>query len=145
MFLTDWFHKITNIIANLFRDLDSDKAKKVYAEIISLAAKALPVIKLVAALTPDPTDDLVIAALEKLGLTAKQVLDSTNDLIHDANRQNLAIEILKQDLLNEFNKSGKFSIGDFAINSVEDILKLDKSTLKSAVQDAYTLWKRTRN
>ncbi len=147
MFLASFFKKLGKGIGSLFGFLSSDKVKKVYDNIVTLADKTKPAIELIVQLTPNTTDDLVLAALKRLGLTIEQVLDKSNERLHDANRFDLAVEVFKQHLIQEVRniKDGKpIKVGDFLLATTEDVLGLDKNVLRSAVQDGYTLYKLAR-
>lgn len=141
MFLASFFKKVGRGVGSLFGLLNSDKAKKIYNNIGELADKTLPAIELVVKLTPTTTDDMVLAGLRKLGLTISEILDKTNKRLHDNNRLDLAIEIFIQQLIASLAKGEKIKFGDLVLQTTEDILALDRSLIKSAVQDGYTLWK----
>lgn len=135
------FSKMFGWLPRLFTGRRVAQLQRMAGIIADLAERALPAVKTVAALTPTPTDDVVILALERLGLTASQVLDATNDLLHDASRQRLAAEIVKVSLVKAVQERGMIKIGDLMLDTVEDVLALDKSTLLAAVQSAFVLWK----
>lgn len=135
------FAKMFGWLPRLFSGRRIAQLQRTANIIADLAERALPAIKMVAALTPTPTDDVVLLALERLGMTAAQVLDASNDLLHDASRQRLAAEIIKVSLVRAVQERGVVKIGDLILDTVEDVLALDKSTLLAAVQSAFVLWK----
>lgn len=141
MFLISFFKSIANAIGKLFRNIDKEKAKKIIAVIHNLYKEAIPIAEMVAALTPTPTDDVIIAALKNLGWTAEQIINQTDEIKKDGQRLALATEALKEHLLKIIASGGKIDIGDETIETIEDVLGLNKNLLRSAVQSGYTIWK----
>lgn len=141
MFILSFFKSIGNAIGRLFRNIDKEKAKKIIAVIHNLYKEAIPIAEMVAALTPTPTDDVIIAALKNLGWTAEQIINQTDEIKKDGQRLALATEALKEHLLKIVTSGGKVDIGDETIETIEDVLGLNKNVLRSAVQSGYTIWK----
>lgn len=141
MDIKGFFNKAFGWIPKLFSKRVAAKISNIAGKIADLAEHALPAVRMVAALTPTPADDLVIEALTRLGMTAAQVLDSSNELLHDAARQRLAAEILLMRLVRVVQAKGQVHIGGLILDTVEDVLHLDKSTLLAAVQNAVVVWK----
>lgn len=141
MFILSFFKSIANAIGKLFRNIDKEKAKKIIAVIHNLYKEAIPIAEMVAALTPTPTDDVIIAALKNLGWTAEQIINQTDEIKKDGQRLALATEALKEHLLKIIASGGKVDIGDTTIETIEDVLGLNKNLLRSAVQSGYTIWK----
>lgn len=141
MFLISFFKSIGNAIGKLFRNIDKDKAKKIIAVIHNLYKEAIPIAEMVATLTPTPTDDVIVAALKNLGWTAEQIINQVDQTKKDGQRLALATEALKEHLLKIVALGGKVDIGDETIETIEDVLGLDKNLLRSAVQSGYTIWK----
>ena len=61
----DWigslFHKLHDIFAG-------DKARAAFDRVLSISQLALPIVKEIAAITPNRTDDEIVAAYEKYGV-----------------------------------------------------------------------------
>lgn len=144
MFLVSFFKSIASAIAKIFKGINKEKAQKVLAIIHNLYKEALPVVEMIARLTPTPTDDAVVAALKTLGWTAEQVVNQVDEIKKDGQRLALAAETLRQHLLEIVGKGGKVDIGDQVLTTSAEVLQLDKNILRSAVQAGYTLYKLAR-
>jgi hypothetical protein len=144
MFLFSFFKGIASAIAKIFKGINKEKVQKVLTIIHNLYKEALPVVEMVAKLTPTPADDAIISALKTLGWTAEQIINQTDDIKKDGQRLALASETLRQHLLQIIAKGGKVDIGDQVLKTTEEILQLDKNILRSAVQAGYTLYKLAR-
>jgi hypothetical protein len=144
MSISGFFKKIFSPIINFFRGIDKKKAEQVINQISSLVDFALPVVELVSKLTPTPTDDLIIASLKSLGLSANQIINASSNIYHDGARLALATEALRLRLVELVATKGKVQIDDFVLRTASDVLKLDSSILRSAVQSAYSLFKVAR-
>ena len=141
MAIPNFFKKIGGFFANLF---SSKKFNQAVSQISGLAQAAFPIVELVAQVSPTKVDDLLVAAAKNLGLSINEVYNSTNELIKDGGRQRIAAEALKLRLL-ELVKDGKsVRLDDFAINTVSDVLNLDKTTLLTAVQSAVFFFKQAK-
>lgn len=110
-----------------------EQARRVADRVAALSQWALPAVEMVARLTPTPTDDIVIEALKTLGYTAKQILESSDDLFRDAARQRLAIEIIRRNIAQALTAGKPIQIGDITIRTIEDILKIDKTHMLAAI------------
>lgn len=141
MFLLNFFKSIANSIAKLFKRIDKEKAKKILSQIHNLYKEAIPIVQLVASLTPSPTDDVIVASLINLGWTAESIINQVDEVKKDGQRLALATEALKEHLLKIIKAGGKVDIGDEVLSTVEDVLALDKNILRSAIQSGYTIWK----
>ncbi len=141
MFITSFFRSIANAIGKLFKKIDKNKAQQIIAVIHNLYKEAIPIVELVASLTPTTTDDRLIAALKNLGWTAEQIINQVDEIKKDGQRLALASEALKLHLIDIVEKGGKVDIGDKTIETTEDVLGLDKNVLRSAIQSGYTIWK----
>lgn len=141
MFLVSFFKSIASAIAKVFKGINKEKAQKVLAMIHNLYKEALPVVEMIARLTPTPADDAIVEALKTLGWTAEQVINQTDEIKKDGQKLALAAETLRQHLLEIVGKGGKVDIGDQVLTTSAEILQLDKNILRSAVQAGYTLYK----
>lgn len=135
------FRKFGSFITNLFRGLNPKKVESVARQIFHFADFALPIVEKVAKLTPTPVDDLIIAALKNLNLTAPAILGATSDIFKDGARLTLAAEALRQQLFKLVQEKGRVQIGDFTLTTTADVLKLDGNILRSAAQSAWTIYK----
>lgn len=145
MSIGSFFKKIFSPIINFFRGIDKKKAETVIKQIGSLVDFALPAVELVSKLTPNTTDDQIVAALQNLDLSARLIIDAGSDIYKDGARLSLAAEVLKIRLKELVDKNGKVQIDDFVINSAADIARIDSSVLRSAAQSAYSLFKLAHN
>lgn len=109
------------------------QARRVAERVAALSEWALPAVEMVARLTPNPTDDIVVAALKTLGYTARQILESSDDLFRDAARQRLAMEIMRRNIVAALASGKPIRIGDITIRTIEDVLKIDKTHLLAAI------------
>ena len=141
MVFIDFFKKIGSAFARLF---GSKQFKQAVSRLTKLAEIAFPIVELVAQATPTKADDLLVAAAKNAGLSIKQIYESTDDLIKDGGRQKLAAEALKLRLLELVQQGKSVKLDDFAINTVSDVLNLDKTTLLTAVQSAVFFFKQTK-
>jgi hypothetical protein len=144
MFLVSFFKSIASAIAKIFKGINKEKAQKVLAIIHNLYKEALPVVEMIASLTPTTADDAVVAALKTLGWTAEQVINQADEIKKDGQRLALAAETLRQHLLGIVLAGGKVDIGDQVLTTSAEILQLDKNILRSAAQAGYTLYKLAR-
>jgi hypothetical protein len=141
MFLFSFFRGIASAIAKIFKGINKEKVQSVLTTVHNLLKQAIPVVEMIAALTPTPTDDTIIAALKNLNWTAESIINQVDEVKKDGQRLALATEVLKEHLLGIIAKGGKIDIGDELLTTSEQILKLDKNILRSAIQNGYTLWK----
>lgn len=144
MFITSFFRSIANAIGKLFKKIDKNKAQQIIAVIHNLYKEAIPIVELVASLTPTTTDDRLVAALKNLGWTAEQIINQVDEIKKDGQRLALATKALELHLLDIVDKGGKVDIGDKVLETTEDVLGLDKNVLRSAIQSGYTIWKLAR-
>lgn len=136
-----FFKKIGSFFVNLF---SNDEFNKAVNKISTLAQLAFPIAELVAKATPTKADDLLVEAAKNIGISLNDILSSTNELIKDGGRQRLAAEALKLKLLQIVQQGKQVKLEDFAINTVADVLALDKTTLLTAVQSAVFFFKQAK-
>lgn len=135
------FKKIFSPIAKLFKRVDLDKVDKVLDRIGDLSSIALDVAEKLSSITPTTTDDEIVRAAKSLKMDLSQVLLSTSDFIRDGSRQHLAAQILKKRLIDIVTSGKSVKIGNEVLNSIADVIALDKTILLSAVQNAYAIYK----
>ena len=140
----NFFKSIGRAIKGLFVKIDITKAKAVLKQIDDMTEIALYAANVVAKLTPTPIDDLVIIALRNLKLTAREVVENSNQLLQNGQKQALAAEILKQKMIEIVKQGDKISIGSTLLDTVEKVLNIDSDLLKSAVTTAWSVIKRAK-
>lgn len=132
-------HGIGHIFSAIFAHFTLKDAENALGRVGALAGLALPVVELVVKATPTQADDLLLEAAKGLGNSVEDIFVSTNELIHDGGRQRLAAEALRLKLIDMVKAGGHIDIGDFTLQTVDDVLALDKTTLITAVQNAVYL------
>jgi len=136
--------KIQNALVKFFTSDEWKRIEKGAAVVADLLQKALPVVKLVAAMTPTKADDEVIALIEKYALPIN--FDPTQPLQEGTKYAALraaAACLLKGELTQAVLDAGAEGIllGGFELKSVKDVDKIPTSYIDEAVQSAYRAWK----
>lgn len=75
-----------------------DKAAKAIVTTINLVEVAAPYVKMVAALTPTPADDILVAAAEKIGVSIKDIIEEPDWFRKVGLLQTLAGEAVREKL-----------------------------------------------
>lgn len=141
MSIKDFFRKIGSFFTNLFRGFDREKVERVLTEILNFADIALPVVEVVAKLTPIPQDDLIVVALSNLKLSAREILEAESKIFKHGAKLSLATELLRLTLLNLIRQNKQVKVGDIVLASAADVMNLNPDVLRSAAQSAFTIWK----
>lgn len=125
-----------------FKFFTSNDAVTILQNVVKLADIAVPVVEKVAGLKLNPDDALVVKALANLGLTAPQIISQADKHFRNGMQLSLAAEALKLHLIELVSKGEKIELADFTLRTAADVLNIDPETLRSAAQDAYTVWKK---
>lgn len=134
----NFFKKIGSFFTNIFKSKKLEQAVKTLSGLTEIA---FPIVEMVARATPTQADDLIVRAAKAGGLSIYEILNSTNDLIKDGGRQKLALEALRIRLMQLVQEKGKVDAKDFTLESIADVLNLDKTTLLTAIQAAFFFYK----
>lgn len=139
------FGGIAGKLADTFEFLERNKVIETLHKGTDLLQFALPVARVVAAMTPTTLDDTAIEILAKWGVPASKLFEQgatgLDKLIKDGARQKLAAELLRKQLIQIIEQGEKVHWGDEVIDSVEKILALEPSSLATAVEQANLLIK----
>ncbi len=136
------FSKIFNGVLSFFRDPRvRARAQEVAQQITDLAELALPIVQSVAALTPTPADDLLIAALRRINKTAAEILSEADEAKRAGMLLWLSSEALRLRLMEMVANGTTIGIGDLKLRVTEQVAGLANSLLHTAAQAAYGLWK----
>lgn len=132
---------IYDYLAHFFTGDQFHKAQEIAHQVTDLVSMALPIVQIVAELTPTPVDDLVLAGLAAINKTAKEILEEPDHLKQAGMLVGLCSAALREKLLRtvEASKEG-VKIGDKVLKTATDVLGIADSILNAPVQDAYTLW-----
>lgn len=142
---------IGNGLLSIFSHDHLEKGKVILVDLIQLSDKAIPVVQLIASMTPTTADDLIVEALKKLNLTLESFLEVTSKTETALDVSNgrglkltLAAEVLRQSLVNLVTKGEKIKIGDTVISTVEAVLGMNDSELRTAAHNAFQLFDSTK-
>lgn len=103
-----------------------DEADFVHA----LMEYAYPAAELAAKLTPNPTDDKIVAALRAMGRSAGSILNESDKSVRDGLLLSLAAELTRQYLAIAVKAAGYVTIGGIRITVPEEI---SNSAIRAAV------------
>ncbi len=135
---------IISFFKKIFSIFKSNKAKQIALKVAAISNTALAVVELVANATATKADDLLVRAARNLNTSVAQILTATNDIALDGGRQRLAAEALKLKLFELVQNGGKVKADDYVLDTVSQVLALDKTILLTAVQNAYAVYKLAR-
>jgi hypothetical protein len=115
----NWLQKAASGLVHYIHDLFTSpearqRAEAAFEQAGTIAAKIYPIVKEIAALTPNRTDDEIIACIEQFGLTGliDQTKPDKGDVLHD---------IASAVATKEFGASG--SLASFAIETAYQALR----------------------
>ena len=135
---------LISFFKKIFSIFKSKKASQIALKVAAISNMALEVVELVANATATKADDLLVRAARNLNTSVTQIVTAANDIALDGGRQRLAAEALKIKLLELVQNGGKVKADDYVLDTIAEVLALDKTILLTAVQNAYAVYKLAR-
>lgn len=143
--IQDILHKIVNAVAHIFSSENIAKAAEIAKPISDLIVFCAPFVEMVAKATSGTLDDRLVAAAESLNLTVNGILAEPDEAIRKGQILTLvgtaALDSIKALLTTDGHG---ISIGDFHVDTPEDVHKIPGDLVDAAVQLSYSLFVKAR-